>query len=175
MAAYFKVVGDIFDRGKLDESIYYVQCVSRDLEMGAGIAKQFNKIFNTKYYSRARWASLSEFTRNNIKCLRVGRVFNLITKDKYYNKPTLVTLSDSLIALSSNIESLLMTNHKITEIRLPAIGCGLDKLKWSDVEPLLIKHVVSKFENSDIKFKVYFLPLEVQKHESCKEEKEKDI
>lgn len=156
MGTYIEVQGNLFERGKKEKSTWFVQCVSRDLAMGAGIAVQFNKEFNIKNLARNRFDALSDETKKSIKCLRVDRVFNLITKEKYYNKPSLKSMEESLKSLKGNIDTLVRSGKIISEIRLPLIGCGLDKLSWEDVKPLLIRNVVNELP-ADITFKVYYL------------------
>lgn len=155
MGTYIEVQGNLFERGKREKDVWFVQCVSRDLVMGAGIALQFNREFDIRNLARSRWSTLTAENKERTRCLRVHRVFNLITKEKYYNKPTLETMSEALESLRGNIRSLLKQGKEINEIRLPLIGCGLDKLKWEDVKPLLMKNVVNHFQS--ITFKVYYL------------------
>lgn len=153
--SYTEIKGDIFERGKREKNVWFVQCISRDLAMGAGIAVTFNKEFNLKWLARNRWTTLTEEQRRNIKCFRVERVFNLITKEKYYHKPTIESMSESLDALRGNISSIIKSGKEVKEIRLPLIGCGLDRLKWNDVKPLLMEKVVNKFPGID--FRLYYL------------------
>ena len=169
MGIYKEIKGNIFTKDKNVKSVWFVQCISRDLKMGAGIAVSFNREFNTKYLAMSRWELLSEDTRKKIKCLRVDRVFNLITKEKYYNKPTLKTMEDALRDLAHNIETMIRAGKYIKEIRFPLIGCGLDKLYWQDVKSLLIKYVVNEFP--DITFKVFYLREEDLYDKKVKKEK----
>ena len=137
------------DLFSLDDSYYLVQCISADFAMGAGIAVQFNKHFDTKnklikqcggnYLSA--WDSNFEET---IPCIQEGRVFNLITKRNYWNKPTYETLENALIALKS------LSWGNVAKLAMPLIGCGLDKLEWSKVSKM-IKDI---FEDTDIEILV---------------------
>lgn len=174
MGTYIEVQGNLFERGRKEKSTWFVQCVSRDLVMGAGIALQFNRVFDMKNLARSRWSTLREDQKSKVKCLRVERVFNLITKEKYYNKPTLESMTESLIALRRNIETVIRAGKEVVEVRLPLIGCGLDKLRWEDVKPLLIENVVSKLPD-DITFKVYYLKGEDLHGNKVKEEKTDEI
>lgn len=59
--------------------------------------------------------------------------YNLVTKEKYWHKPTLSTLRQALADMLDD-DWLYESRAKIA---MPKIGCGLDRLRWSDVEPLI--------------------------------------
>lgn len=65
-------------------------------------------------------------------CILQGRVFNLITKERYFQKPTYRSLANALIEM----RDLCCKNH-IEKIAMPKIGCGLDRLKWDQVKGLI--------------------------------------
>lgn len=118
--------------------VFYVQCISADKAMGAGIALEFNRMFNTKI---SLIKKLKEDERD-IKigdCEFVSPVFNIVTKNLYWQKPTISEFKLGLTNLLSSIEDykIIQKNNedseKIREIRMPMIGCGIDKLKWSNV------------------------------------------
>ena len=141
---YREIKQNIF---KLNRNEYFfAQCISADMAMGAGIALQFNKHFNTKElmlkrYDRSYVAQLWEDTGG--ECLPCGNVFNLITKKHYWDKPTLESVKHALYALKRWIPVLNTCSIKLA---MPKIGCGLDKLKWEDVKLLIFK----VFEDTDI-------------------------
>ena len=101
----------------------------------------------------------------NQKCIRIDNVFNLITKEKYWEKPTYDSLKEALLEMKEDIKRKLASNeyYKVIDDRLvdkninklvmPKIGCGLDKLSWEKVEPM-IKEI---FEDLDIEIKVCYL------------------
>ena len=86
---YQEVIGNVFDS---KDSIAH--CVSADFEMSAGTARQFKRKFPTKYPSNPDhsytplWPQWLPETR---RCL-----YHLVTKQKYFNKPTYSTLRASL-------------------------------------------------------------------------------
>src|SRR5574344_1970999 len=91
------------DLFSVSDDYYLAHCISADFGMGKGIVVEFNKRFDMKnklvsqygdYLSA--WDSHFEET---IPCIQEGRVFNLITKRNYWDKPTYRTLEDALIAL----------------------------------------------------------------------------
>ena len=61
-------------------------------------------------------------------------IFNLITKEKYWHKPTYETIT-------SCIEDLAFQCKKdnIQCLAMPIIGCGLDRLKWDKVREIIEK------------------------------------
>lgn len=99
------------------------------------------------------------------KCIRVDNVFNLITKDKYWEKPTYDSLREALLEMKETIEGKLYCNeyYKVIDDRLvdkninklvmPKIGCGLDKLSWDKVESM-IKEI---FEDLNIEIIICYL------------------
>lgn len=104
-----------------------VHCISNDWALGAGIAKQLKvefkipKINNTKV-----GMCVPTFCENSI-------ILNLITKEKYFQKPTYSSLETSLVSLSN------LDQFKDRTLIMPKIGCGLDKLSWNKVEVLISK------------------------------------
>ena len=59
-------------------------------------------------------------------------IYNLVTKSKFFEKPTLDNLRISL----ENMRGHALLNN-VTKISMPKIGCGLDKLQWTDVLKLI--------------------------------------
>ena len=56
---------------------------------------------------------------------------NLVTKEKYSDKPDLQTLATTLQSMQSH-----STMHGVSTIAIPKIGCGLDQMNWQDVVKL---------------------------------------
>lgn len=138
----------IYVKGDLLSSptdISLAHCVSQDLKMGKGIAVQFkNKFGNVdKLYEQHK--KIGE-----VACIKINDryIFNLITKERYFNKPNY----DNLRSTLQNLR-LLCDHFGIKKLGMPKIGCGLDKLKWSIVENM-IKIV---FFKSTIQIYIYHL------------------
>lgn len=106
----------------------YAHCISRDYKMMKGIALQFNHKFDMK--NKLKKLALEDPSVKEMKSVPVDGIFNLITKNYYYQKPTIESLKISLLQMK---EQLGDTKY----IRMPLIGCGLDKLVWKDVEKTL--------------------------------------
>lgn len=102
-----------------------VHCISNDWALGAGIAKQLKAEFKIPKITNTKVGQcVPTFFKNSV-------ILNLITKEKYFQKPTYGTLETSLISLS-NLEEF-----KNKTLIMPKIGCGLDKLSWNKVEVLI--------------------------------------
>lgn len=127
-----------------------VHCISNDFALGAGIAKAIDEKYGVKdllekYYTSANsyiaitnWIGMALYCESELN----GRIiYNLVTKDKYWQKPTYESLMYCLIDL---VEDCL--DEKITKLVMPKIGCGLDKLNWGKVRDC-IKRV---FKETDI-------------------------
>lgn len=143
---YKEVKGDIFEgilfKAVTDSTVYYAQCISADGAMGAGIAVQFNKWFDTKHLVNKQ---MDEFLKDDIRILEVGKcwyqepVFNLVTKSRYWEKPTIESFKRSVKHLVDCVENVKLAGNKIKEIKCPMLGCGIDSLNWDDVRPILME------------------------------------
>ncbi len=122
---------------------YFAHCISSDCKMGAGIAPIFDKHFKLK----DNLLSYSESQRREPTCILVNNVFNLITKEHYWDKPTIGTILGSLFDMKS---ILLYSLKEIPKtIIMPRIGCGLDKLSWPKVKNI-IENVFRTMDNLEI-------------------------
>ena len=134
---YTEVKQDLF---KVDRSWYLAHCISADAKMGAGIAVQFKKRFNlNQLYQMELYVG---------QAVLIDRVFNLITKPLYWQKPTYDTLKTSLIEMRH-----IALRYDIEKIAMPAIGAGLDRLNWNKNREI-IKDV---FKDTDIEILVCML------------------
>lgn len=93
-----------------------------------GIAVEFQKRFNL----RIQLMSLPEEKRIHPTCICINHVYNLITKERYYHKPSLDTVR---VALEKMREQLL--EHGVNKIAMPRIGSGLDGLPWLSVKEII--------------------------------------
>ena len=120
-------------------------CVNSDLAMGAGIAKQFI----------ARWPALREGYRSSrpgslhLYNSERGLIFNLITKEKYSDKPSLASPTSSLTSLKSCLQA-----RSLTSLAVPELGSGRDMLDAGEVRGALL----AVFRDSDIQVTMYHLP-----------------
>lgn len=70
----------------------------------------------------------------------------MITKERYFQKPTYKSLENSLKHMKE-----ICIEFKINNLAMPKIGCGLDGLKWQQVA----KIIDSIFTNSGINITIY--------------------
>lgn len=139
--------GDLFAEEILSDYAL-CHCISSDFALGAGIAKAFaqmgvKKQLCEKYPKEWQGRGYCLITETN--GVVVG---NLVTKERYFHKPTLETLRQ---ALESFHEQAL--EMRLQRIAMPKIGCGLDKLDWADVQKV-IKDV---FSDTEFKILVRYL------------------
>ena len=123
-----------------------VHCISADLALGAGVAKQIDQEYGMR-------TMLKEYVKDEKapwpSCIGILNVLNLVTKEKCWHKPTL----DDLEAALWNLHECVETLH-IKKLAMPKIGCGLDRLEWEDVEPILQE----MFSDLDVEIMVCVLP-----------------
>ncbi len=134
---YKEIQKDLFT---LSDRYILAHCISADYALGAGIAEVFNKKYGVKTallekFSKNQWNGNGrcEFTFSNMAEDGTGRwlVANLITKEKYYHKPTYDTIRQALEDMKNSPD--VQTN----KIGMPLIGCGLDRLKWEKVSEII--------------------------------------
>ena len=115
------VEGSVFEA---PEGVALAHCVSADLAMSAGIAVQFVR----------RWPDIrSGYSRSEPGSLHVhsstrGYIFNLITKERFDDKPSLEDFRKSIVALKSKMQAL-----NIKTLAVPELGSGRDRLNLSKV------------------------------------------
>jgi hypothetical protein len=112
--------------------------------MGAGIAVEFQKQFGLK----GVLLCIDKEERKYPTCIQVKSVFNLITKERYWHKPTLNSLGVSLIAMKE-----IVIRDNVRYLAMPKIGSGLDRLSWVEVRRL-IKEI---FKDVDVEILVCYL------------------
>ena len=136
---YREVYGDLFN---VDKKYYLAHCISADFALGKGIAVEFNKRYDMKKKLH------NQFIVNDDcwpTCYMIDNVFNLVTKEKYWHKPTYQTLRGALVDMRKHIE-----RYDIKYVAMPMIGSGLDRLEWLKVSEI-IKDV---FKNTDVEILV---------------------
>lgn len=126
-----EVDGNLFES---KESLAH--CVSQDLHMGAGIAVTFKQSFGRVDKLIEQGKKIGDVAYIEDK----GRfIFYLVTKKRYYDKPTYDSLSSCLEKMGK-----LCQKKGITKLSIPRLGCGLDRLSWTKVYQM-VKEVVEKY------------------------------
>ncbi|MCQ4087930.1 macro domain-containing protein [Saccharibacillus sp. JS10] len=136
-----EIEGDLF---ALPDEYVLAHCISADAKMGKGIAAEFVRRFDLQ--------SLQEQAASEPliigQCYRKDRVINLVTKAKYFNKPTYKSLTQALQSLRDICEA-----DGIAKLAMPRIGSGLDRLRWEKVREI-VQH---EFAEIDIEITVCVL------------------
>lgn len=130
-----EIKGDLFTA---PETHALAHCVSRCFTMGAGIAEKFREKFGSVSELLSQKRNVGETACLTCHLPNSGEsdkercryIFYLVTKDKYYHKPTYTSLRSALLDMRSQAVKL-----GIKHIAMPRIGCGLDRLEW----PLVCK------------------------------------
>lgn len=160
-----EIDGDLFS---VDNSFSMAHCVAADLKMGKGIAIKFRQdtqkdkhgFFLTKLlipFSN-KFGRIHVLQQQNVKPGGVTVltdnsrfIYNLVTKQSSWGKPTYQTLHSSLSAMREHMVSLetsseerlkylfcvLQLKNNVTKVAMPRIGCGLDGLSWAKVKDLI--------------------------------------
>jgi hypothetical protein len=126
---------DLFTIG---DDYYLAHCISADFALGAGIAKTFNSKYDMRF---KLFNNYPNYIYRGGDALLVDNVFNLVTKAKFFQKPTYESLTEALEMMKDKMISL-----NITKLAMPTIGCGLDRLQWS-----LVKYIIENvFTNTEV-------------------------
>ena len=80
--------------------------------------------------------------------MEIDTFFYLVTKKRYFDLPTYSDLESSLLCMRE-----FCLAKRVKNIALPKIGCGLDRLQWSQVSAILNR----VFKHTDIEITVYVL------------------
>lgn len=119
-----EVQGDLFC-----SSDCLCHCVSEDLNMGKGIAVAFKEKFK----------SVEELKKQQVKMGGVAIlqtenrfIYYLVTKVRYYHKPTYDSVRKSLEAMRAHI-----IQNNVVSLSMPKIAAGLDGLEWDKVKEII--------------------------------------
>lgn len=129
---YKEEIRDLFS---VSDDYYLAHCISADYALGAGIAVEFNKRFDMRKKLNEDAPDYLEYMQlYNLQgeCVLIERVLNLITKEKYYHKPTYQSMTHALKCMKMVCEA-----NDINKIAMPMIGCGLDRLQWDKVSKII--------------------------------------
>lgn len=124
-----------------NDTYFYAHCISSDYALGMGIAVEFQKRFHLKN-------TLKQYEDKYPEVILINHVFNLVTKDKYWNKPTYNSITKCIEQMA-----VMCKNIGVTHLAMPKIGCGLDRLQWGKVREI----IHDKFKDLDIEIEVRYL------------------
>lgn len=140
-----EIKGDIFNY--ITDNDYIAHCISGDFVLGAGIAKEIDKRYEVKKVLKSN-PNFKKYQSGVGYVLVTDKVFNLVTKEKYWEKPNYCTLEKCLETLMQ-----MCIGHHLRSIHMPRIGCGLDRLDWKIVYPMIAR----VFKDSGIDVNIYYL------------------
>ena len=129
---------DIFT---MPSEYYLAHCISADFALGAGIAKEFSNRYSVKEKLLVNFSDKRFKLQSVGTCILIDKVFNLITKQRCYSKPTYENVKFAL----EDMKKICKTKE-IKKIAMPKIGCGLDRLEWNKVKQIIL----DTFEDTDI-------------------------
>lgn len=139
--------GDLFS---VHDKYALAHCISLDCAMGAGIAKDFDSRFPDMKLDLLHTIESNNLTHPFTIAYIYDdlNIFNLITKQKYWNKPTYETITECIKQLV-----WFCKERNIKYLAIPKIGCGLDRLSWNKVKSIVEK----EFNDLDIEIVVRYL------------------
>lgn len=113
----------------MPQGYYLAHCISADFALGAGIAKAFDTVYNMRH---KLFKDHPNYVYNGGDAILIDNVFNLVTKAKYWHKPTYDSLRESLEMMREHLEFM-----DVTKLAMPKIAAGLDRLEWSKVYDII--------------------------------------
>ena len=145
------------DLFSLPKEYMLAHCISADYALGAGIAKSFRDNLKVKdallkLNNKNGWDGKGRCEIVSVRNASGETIYvaNLITKCRYFHKPTYESLEESLLDFKRKL------SHDFPEVKkigMPLIGCGLDRLRWENVS-VIIKQV---FEKTDYEITVCYI------------------
>lgn len=113
----------------MPQGYYLAHCISADFALGAGIAKAFDSVYNMRF---KLFRQHPDYEYSGGDAILIDNVFNLVTKQKYWHKPTYESLREALEMMKEQLDFL-----GATKLAMPWIGCGLDKLQKDKVYDII--------------------------------------
>ena len=122
----------------MPQGYYLAHCISADFALGAGIAKTFDSVYNMRF---KLFRNYDNYEYRGGDALPIDNVFNLVTKPKYWHKPTYDSVREALEMMKE-----YMDFEGVTKLAMPKISSGLDRLNWSQVYEIICE----VFDDTDV-------------------------
>lgn len=125
---------------QLPKEYYLAQCISSDFTFTTNTAKAFEKNYGTcsELKKRALAGTITAGTYPSIiqtdREIDDGQIFNLVTKEHYYNTTTYETLQQCLMLMKERV-----IRQRIHKLAMPPLGTDQDQLEWLKVSTLILK------------------------------------
>lgn len=113
----------------MPQGYYLAHCISADFALGAGIAKTFDTVYNMRH---KLFKDRPNYVYNGGDAILIDNTFNLVTKAKYWHKPTYDSMREALEMMREHLEFM-----DVTKLAMPCVGCGLDRLQWNQVYDII--------------------------------------
>lgn len=113
----------------MPQGYYLAHCISADFALGAGIAKTFDTVYNMRH---KLFKDRPNYVYNGGDAILIDNTFNLVTKAKYWHKPTYDSMREALEMMREHLEFM-----DVTKLAMPRVGCGLDRLQWNQVYDII--------------------------------------
>lgn len=126
----------------MPQGYYLAHCISSDFALGAGIAKTFDSVYNMRF---KLFRNYPDYKYVGGDALLIDNVFNLVTKPKYWHKPTYDSLREALEMMKEQMDFV-----GATKLAMPKIAAGLDRLEWQKVYDIICE----VFEDTDVEIVV---------------------
>ncbi len=123
-------------------------CISIDCKMGGGIAVPMKKRFDLWGLRNIVDESIEKYNTQYPVTIYYNNVYNLITKERHFHKPTYKSLQSALEQMK---DFIIEVGQK--HIVMPKIGSGLDGLEW----PKVSKIIKDTFEDVDVEILICYI------------------
>lgn len=140
-------IADAYKRGEL-----IAHCVSSDFEMGIGVAKVLADL-EPEMREDLRRSFPKKRNRGDFKPMVVSykeKIWNLVTKYRYFDKPTVTEVKECLIELRETLHVMFGVAN-VKHVSMPMIASGADKIPW-DITKALLEEI---FEGDEFVITVY--------------------
>ena len=131
----YYVKGNMFDKA-YDVRINTVNCVG---VMGAGLALEFKKRYPKMFDEYKHLCNTGSLGVGKLHSFRADDclIVNFPTKDHWKNDSKMEYIEAGLRVLRPR----MITWDSSTTCAMVRLGCGIGKLDWNDVRPLIEKHL----------------------------------
>lgn len=126
----------------MPQGYYLAHCISSDFALGAGIAKTFDSVYNMRF---KLFKNYPDYKYVGGDALLIDNVYNLVTKPKYWHKPTYESVRCALEMMKEQMDFV-----GATKLAMPKIAAGLDRLEWQKVYDIICE----VFEDTDVEIVV---------------------
>lgn len=135
-----EIAGNLFD---YERERALVHCVDAGFTFKDGLNKFFQIRYSTRDELKQAFPHYHWTGHGDCLVSNNGKIFNLVTKNKYWDKGDLERMREALVLLREKCKEL-----GVRKIAMPRLGCGFDGLYWSDVKNMIDEIFLG--ENFDI-------------------------